>query len=137
MEGARHTYKERTSVHREPRLTARLGGSERVGRPSGVTLHLLQGRDPWLESSCRPQKEPVGVRRRSVRSRTEEPAVRMLAWLRAACLSAGIAACLVSCATLTTPIPPTYTQDELKAICERNGFRWYPDDLVGGFCERR
>jgi hypothetical protein len=35
------------------------------------------------------------------------------------------------------PIPPTYTQDELKATCERNGFRWYRDDLVGGFCARR
>ncbi|HJV58030.1 MAG TPA: hypothetical protein VJ971_18750 [Methylomirabilota bacterium] len=45
-------------------------------------------------------------------------------------------ACLVGCTT-TAPIPPTYTQDELKAICERNGFRWYRDDLVGGFCQRR
>jgi acyl-CoA synthetase (AMP-forming)/AMP-acid ligase II len=42
---------------------------------------------------------------------------------------------LAGCSSV--PIPPTYTQDELKAICERNGFRWYPDELVGGFCERR
>jgi hypothetical protein len=35
------------------------------------------------------------------------------------------------------PIEPTNTQDELKAICERNGGSWYGDDLVGGFCERR
>jgi len=33
------------------------------------------------------------------------------------------------------PIPPTYTQDELKAICERHGGWWRPDDLVGGHCE--
>ena len=62
--------------------------------------------------------------------------IRTLAWARAAILSAGAVACLVGCMT-TAPIPPTYTQDELKAICERNGFRWYRDDLVGGFCQRR
>ena len=32
-------------------------------------------------------------------------------------------------------IPPTYTQDELKAVCERHGGWWRPDDLMGGFCE--
>ena len=32
-------------------------------------------------------------------------------------------------------IPPTYTPDELKAICERHGGWWRPDDLVDGFCE--
>jgi len=41
---------------------------------------------------------------------------------------------LAGCSSV--PIPPTYTQDELKAICERNGGRWHPDDLMGGFCER-
>jgi len=59
-----------------------------------------------------------------------------LAWTRAAIVSAGAAACLVGCIT-GAPIPPTYTQDELKATCERNGFRWYRDDLTGGFCERK
>jgi len=34
-------------------------------------------------------------------------------------------------------IPPTYTQDELKATCERNGLRWHRDDLEGAFCARR
>ena len=63
--------------------------------------------------------------------------MRTLAWLRTACLSAGIAACLVSCATLTTPIPPTYTQDELKAMCQRHTGYWRPDGLAGGFCEFR
>lgn len=61
--------------------------------------------------------------------------MRTLAWLRTACLSAGLAAFLVSCSTTTTPIPPTYTQDELKAICERQHGWWHPDDLLGGYCE--
>lgn len=60
----------------------------------------------------------------------------MLAWARAAFLWAGAAACLAGCMT-GAPVEPTYTQDELKAICERNGGSWYGDDLVGGFCERR
>lgn len=61
--------------------------------------------------------------------------MRTLAWLRAACLSAGMAACLVSCATTTTPILPTYSQDELKTICERRGGWRHSDSLVGGRCE--
>lgn len=60
--------------------------------------------------------------------------MRTLAWWRTACLSAGVAACVVGCAT-TTPIPPTYTQDELKAICDRHGGWWHPDELMGGYCE--
>ena len=40
---------------------------------------------------------------------------------------------LTGCSTV--PIPPTYTQDELKAICERQGGWWHPDDLIGGYCE--
>jgi hypothetical protein len=63
--------------------------------------------------------------------------VRMLAWLRVACLTVGIAACLISCATTTTPIPPTYTQDELKAICQQHTGYWRPDGLAGGSCEFR
>jgi hypothetical protein len=35
----------------------------------------------------------------------------------------------------TAALPPTYTQVELKTICERNRGWWHPDDLVGGFCE--
>jgi hypothetical protein len=60
----------------------------------------------------------------------------MRAWARAAFLCAGAVACLAGCIT-GAPIAPTYTQDELKAICERNGGLWYRDDLVGGFCGRR
>ena len=37
----------------------------------------------------------------------------------------------------SVPVPPTYTQDELKVICERHNGWWHPDELVGGYCERR
>lgn len=40
---------------------------------------------------------------------------------------------LASCRS--APIPPTYTQDELEAICERTGGWWHPDGLIGGYCE--
>jgi hypothetical protein len=71
-----------------------------------------------------------------VPSAPEIRTIRTLAWARVAFLSAGAAACLAGCVT-GAPIPPTYTQDELKATCERNGFRWYRDDLEGGFCARK
>lgn len=38
---------------------------------------------------------------------------------------------------LTTGIPPTYSQDELRAICVRDGGWWHPDALFGGYCEAR
>ena len=41
---------------------------------------------------------------------------------------------LAGCSSV--PIPPTYTQEELKAICERTGGWWRPDGLTGGFCEQ-
>jgi len=40
---------------------------------------------------------------------------------------------LVGCST--APMPPAFTQDELKAICERQGGWWHPDHLTGGICE--
>ena len=43
-------------------------------------------------------------------------------------------AILVGCSSV--PLPPTYTQGELKAIRERHGGWWHPDELVGGFCEQ-
>jgi len=60
--------------------------------------------------------------------------VRTLGRVRAAFLSACTAVCLVACAS-TTPIQPTYSQTELKSLCERHGGCWRPDDLVGGYCE--
>jgi hypothetical protein len=83
------------------------------------------------------------VRGRSLRAIAKRctipPGVRIistLAWARAAFVIAGAAACLAGCMT-GAAIEPTYTQVELKAICERNGGSGYRDDLVGGFRERR
>jgi len=49
-------------------------------------------------------------------------------------LVAGVCGLVAACSTV--PIPPTYTQAELKAICERRGGWWHDDNLWGrGFCE--
>ena len=40
---------------------------------------------------------------------------------------------LLGCAS--APIEPTYSEQELRATCERHGGWWRPDDLRGGFCE--
>ena len=45
-------------------------------------------------------------------------------------------ACEMFAGCTTVPIPPTYTQQELKATCERHGGAWHDDDLMGGFCEK-
>jgi hypothetical protein len=42
---------------------------------------------------------------------------------------------LVGCTGV--PIPPTYTQEELKAECDRHRGWWRPDDLRGGYCDFR
>ena len=47
-------------------------------------------------------------------------------------LAGGIGGLLGGCAGL--PQGPTYTQDELRAICERRG-GWWRGDLIPGFCE--
>ena len=49
-----------------------------------------------------------------------------------ACGLAVIAMALTGCAT--APIPPTYTQDELKFACERHGGWWRPN-ILDGYCE--
>ena len=60
-------------------------------------------------------------------------------WLDEAMVWSRVARVVVAATLLagcsSVPIPPTYTQDELKAICERHGGWWHPDDLIGGFCE--
>ena len=49
-------------------------------------------------------------------------------------LLCSVFAALTGCSSV--PIPPTYTQEELKARCERQGSGvWHQDDLMGGFCE--
>jgi hypothetical protein len=47
-----------------------------------------------------------------------------------------VAACLLSvlAACSTTPIPPTYTAEELAWKCTRTGGMWRPE-IIGGYCE--
>lgn len=44
-----------------------------------------------------------------------------------------LVAVLAGCGTV--PIPPTYTQQELKQRCERLGGWWHEGFLTDGFCE--
>ncbi len=49
-----------------------------------------------------------------------------------------LSAALTILAGCSSPlIAPTYTQEELKVICERQRGWWRPDDLMGGYCEYR
>jgi hypothetical protein len=43
-----------------------------------------------------------------------------------------VAGLIAACAT--GPHAPTYTDAELKAICERRG-GWWRGELIAGFCE--
>lgn len=46
-----------------------------------------------------------------------------------------VVAVLILAGCSSVPIPPTYTQEELKAICERrNGTWWQPGGAASGFC---
>ncbi len=55
-------------------------------------------------------------------------------WLLAAGIRlSAAAAILAGCAS--APIPPTYSEQELKGMCERQNGCWHRDDLRGGFCE--
>lgn len=51
---------------------------------------------------------------------------------RGALLAVGLLAVLGGCAGL--PQGPTYTDAELKAICERQG-GWWRGELISGYCE--
>jgi hypothetical protein len=62
--------------------------------------------------------------------------MRTLAQTRAAALLL-IGAVTVQAGCSGAPIAPTYSQEELKAECERHRGVWHPDDLMGGFCEYR
>jgi hypothetical protein len=44
----------------------------------------------------------------------------------------GLSGLLAACSTV--PIPPTYTDAELKASCERRG-GWWRGELIRGYCE--
>ncbi|HKW93765.1 MAG TPA: hypothetical protein VJX92_17875 [Methylomirabilota bacterium] len=52
--------------------------------------------------------------------------------LLATVFAAILAGFFTGCASL--PQGPTYTDDELKAICERHG-GWWRGNLIAGFCE--
>lgn len=52
---------------------------------------------------------------------------RLILTLAALSLAAG-------CATLGRPMPPTYTDEELRDTCQRNG-GWWRGDLIAGYCE--
>ena len=47
-------------------------------------------------------------------------------------LGAGLSGLLAACSTV--PIPPTYTEAELRVICERRG-GWWRGGLIPGYCE--
>ena len=42
---------------------------------------------------------------------------------------------LAGCTTGQAPIPAAYTQDELRAQCERHHGWWRPGGMRDGFCE--
>jgi hypothetical protein len=46
----------------------------------------------------------------------------------------GLGVCGLFTACSTTPIPPLYTQEEVKASCQRHGGWWRPN-LFEGSCE--
>jgi hypothetical protein len=45
------------------------------------------------------------------------------------------AICLPLAGCGSVPIPPTYTEGELRAICERRGGWWRENRLTEGYCE--
>jgi hypothetical protein len=52
--------------------------------------------------------------------------------LLGALLVAGACGLFTACSSM--PPGPTYTEDELRAICERRG-GWWRGQLIAGFCE--
>jgi hypothetical protein len=51
------------------------------------------------------------------------------------CLGFGLCGMILLTSCSTVPIPPPYTQDELKARCESRGGRWHDGDPMRSFCE--
>jgi hypothetical protein len=52
--------------------------------------------------------------------------------LLAALLAAAVGGLLSACSTMAPG--PTYTDDELRAMCERRG-GWWRGNLIPGYCE--
>ena len=46
-----------------------------------------------------------------------------------------IVACVIASGCSSTATLPTYSQADLKVICERTGGWWRANDLMGGYCE--
>ena len=59
------------------------------------------------------------------------------AWVRSMLCALATALCLLGCASGAPPVSPAYTQDELKAACDRQRGWWRPDVLRGGYCDFR
>ena len=59
------------------------------------------------------------------------------AWVRSMLCALATALCLLGCASGAPPVSPAYTQDELKAACDRQRGWRRPDDLRGGYCDFR
>ncbi|HXA94306.1 MAG TPA: hypothetical protein VN323_02045 [Candidatus Dormibacteraeota bacterium] len=51
-----------------------------------------------------------------------------------AALLLGVAMCALFSACSSIPVPPLYTEAELKAACQRRG-GWWRSDLIPGYCE--
>jgi hypothetical protein len=55
-----------------------------------------------------------------------------MAWSKVVLLALAVA-CSAGCGS--TAMPPTSTEEDLRANCIRDGGRWYPDDERAGYCE--
>ena len=64
--------------------------------------------------------------------RIERTKVQIGRWLAVALFAAGAGALLGGCSGVV--YPPTYTQEELRVICERRG-GWWRGNLIPGYCE--
>jgi len=74
--------------------------------------------------------EDRGEREMMAASRTSTSACRKI--LLGALLGAAAGGLLAGCASM--PQGPTYTEEELRAQCERHG-GWWRGSLIPGYCE--
>jgi hypothetical protein len=73
---------------------------------------------------------PRWSERKMAPDRTMKSSSRRL--LAGVVLGAGVCGLFAACSTV--PYPPTYTQAELRAICERRG-GWWRGNLIPDYCE--
>src|SRR5262245_58621451 len=76
------------------------------------------------------------VKRTPRRDTRPNPDRALQAFARAAAVFLTGAAMLQAACSKVAMAPP-YSQQELKAECERRRGTWHPDALTGGFCEYR